>query len=192
MLTGDTLFIGGVGRPDLLGKNMSASTLAAMMFNTWTNKLSKLPDDVEILPAHGAGSLCGAHLSDEPVSTIGQERVSNSILQHKSRGEFIAAILEGLPEAPQYFAHNAAMNRQGPEPIDWNPEALAPSAELTDPAKYFVVDLRDARQHAEGHIPNSVNIALRGRFETWTGIMVPWDAKPVLTGSVEEIKEAVY
>ena len=121
MLTGDTLFIGSVGRPDLLGENMSASTLASMMFDTWTNKLSKLPDDVMILPAHGAGSLCGAHLSDKPVSTIGEQRVSNSILQHKNRGEFIAAILEGLPEAPQYFAHNAAMNRQGPEPVELEP-----------------------------------------------------------------------
>ena len=195
MLTGDTLFIGSVGRPDLLGENMSASTLASMMFDTWTNKLSKLPDDVMILPAHGAGSLCGAHLSDNPVSTIGEQRVSNTILQHKNRGEFIAAILEGLPEAPQYFAYNAAMNRQGPEPVDWNSEPLpelAAAAELVDPAKYFVVDVRDARQYAEGHIPNSVNIALAGRFETWTGIMVPWNANAVLTGSVEEIRRALY
>lgn len=195
MLTGDTLFIGSVGRPDLLGENLSASTLASMMFDTWTNKLSKLPDHVKILPAHGAGSLCGAHLSDNPISTIGEQRVSNSILQHKNRGEFIAAILEGLPEAPQYFAHNAALNLQGPEPVNWTPEALPEMAarpDLTDPAKYFVVDVRDARQYAEGHIPNSVNIALRGRFETWTGITVPWDAKPVVTGSVEEIKESLY
>ncbi len=195
MLTGDTLFIGSVGRPDLMGGNMSAATLASMMFDTWTNKLSKLPDNVMILPAHGAGSLCGAHLSDKSVSTIGEQRVSNAILQHKSRGEFIAAILEGLPDAPQYFAHNAAMNRQGPEPVDWTPNALpsvTPAAELTDPAKYFVIDVRDAGRFAEGHIPNSVNIALRGRFETWTGIMVPWDANTVLTGSPEEIKEALY
>ena len=195
LLSGDTLFIGSVGRPDLLGENMSASTLASMMFDTWTNKLSKLPDDVIVLPAHGAGSLCGAHLSNDPSSTIGQQRVSNSILQHKSRGQFIAAILEGLPDAPQYFAHNAAMNKQGPEPVDWNPPSLPvldPSPELTDVSKFYVVDVRDAKQYAEGHIPNSVNIALRGRFETWTGIMVPWDANAVLTGSVEEIKEALY
>ena len=195
MLTGDTLFIGSVGRPDLLGENMSAATLASMMFDTWNNKLSKLSDEVMILPAHGAGSLCGAHLSDEPVSTLGQQRVSNPYLQHESRGEFIAAILEGLPEAPQYFAHNAAMNRKGPEPVDWSPEALpslSPVVDLTDPAKHFVVDVRDARRYAEGHIPHSVNIALRGRFETWTGIMVPWDANAVVTGDAEEIREALY
>jgi rhodanese-related sulfurtransferase/glyoxylase-like metal-dependent hydrolase (beta-lactamase superfamily II) len=195
MLTGDTLFIGSVGRPDLLGENMSASTLASLMFDTWTQKLSGLPDDVMILPAHGAGSLCGAHLSDEPVSTIGEQRVSNAYLQHKSRGEFIAAILEGLPEAPQYFGHNAAMNRAGPEPVDWRPDSLpvvTPGAELADPAKYFVVDVRGADKYADGHIPNSVNIALRGRFETWTGIMVPWDAQTILTGGKEELQEAVY
>ena len=195
LLSGDTLFIGSVGRPDLLGENMSASTLASMMFDTWTNKLSKLPDDVVVLPAHGAGSLCGAHLSDEPSSTIGEQRASNSILQHKSRGEFIAAILEGLPEAPQYFAHNAAMNKEGPEPVEWSPPSLPtlePSQELTDVSKFYVVDVRDAEQFADGHIPNSVNIALRGRFETWTGIMVPWGANAVLTGGAEEIKEALY
>jgi len=195
MLTGDTLFIGSVGRPDLLGENMSASTLASMMFDTWTNKLSKLPDNMMILPAHGAGSLCGAHLSDEPVSTLGQQRVSNPYLQYRSRGEFIAAILEGLSDAPQYFSYNVAMNRQGPEAVNWLPEALPEiqlSAELADPARYYVVDVRNANQYAAGHIPNSVNIALRGRFETWTGIMVPWDAKTVLTGSREEIKEALF
>lgn len=195
MLTGDTLFIGSVGRPDLMGKGLSAAALASMMFDTWTNKLSKLPDDVMILPAHGAGSLCGAHLSDEATSTLGQQRVSNPYLRHTSRGEFIAAILEGLPEAPQYFAHNAAMNRRGPEPVDWTPKSLPlvkPSPELTDPAKYFVVDVRSVRDYADGHIPNSVNIGLRGRFETWTGTMVPWDAKTVLTGSESELREAIY
>ncbi len=195
LLTGDTLFVGSVGRPDLLGEGMAASTLASMMFDTWTNKLSKLPDEVMILPAHGAGSLCGAHLSDEPVSTIGEQRVSNAYLQYKNRGEFVAAILDGLPEAPQYFAHNAAINRQGPELVEWTIETLpmvAPSAELTDPLKYYVIDVREAQQYADGHIPNSVNIALRGRFETWTGIMVPWDAQPVVVGDENQLRMAVH
>jgi hydroxyacylglutathione hydrolase len=124
ILTGDALFVGSVGRPDLMGGQMAAASLASMMFDTWTNKLSKLPDDVMVLPAHGAGSLCGAHLSDEPTSTIGAERASNVYLQHKSRGEFIAAILEGLPDAPQYFKHNAAMNKKGPAP--WPGMLLCP------------------------------------------------------------------
>ena len=195
MFTGDTLFVGSVGRPDLLGEGMSASSLASMIFDTWTNKLSKLPDDVVIMPAHGAGSLCGAHLSDEPVSTIGEQRKTNVYLQHKTRGEFVAAVLEGLPEAPQYFAHNAAMNRRGPELVSWNPESFpefAPSAELSDPKKYYVVDVRGAADYAAGHIPNSVNIALRGRFETWTGIVVPWESNLVVVGDTEDLREAVH
>jgi glyoxylase-like metal-dependent hydrolase (beta-lactamase superfamily II)/rhodanese-related sulfurtransferase len=195
LLSGDTLFIGSVGRPDLLGENMAASTLASQMFDTWTKKLSKLPDETKVLPAHGAGSLCGAHLSDFPVSTIGEQRAANSFLQHKSRGEFVAAILEGLPDAPQYFAHNAALNRHGPEPVEWNPATLPlvePVADLSDPAKFYLVDLRDAKAYGEAHVPNSVNIALRGRFETWTGIMVPWDAQTVLVGSEAELREALH
>jgi glyoxylase-like metal-dependent hydrolase (beta-lactamase superfamily II)/rhodanese-related sulfurtransferase len=195
MFTGDTLFVGSVGRPDLLGKGMSASSLASMMFDTWTQKLSKLPDDVVIMPAHGAGSLCGAHLSDEPVSTIGEQRVSNSYLQYKTRGEFVAAVLEGLPEAPQYFAHNAAMNRRGPELVDWNPNELtsvAPSVDLSDPQQFFVIDVRDAVDYAAGHVPNSVNIGLRGRFETWTGVMVPWQSKVVVIGKPDQLREAIH
>lgn len=194
LLTGDTLFVGSVGRPDLLGAGMAASTLASMMFDSWTEKLSKLPDDALVLPAHGAGSLCGARLSDEPASTILQQRVSNPYLQYTSRGEFVAAILDGLPEAPQYFAHNAAMNRQGPELVDWNPELLpliAPTAALADPAEYYVIDIREAEPYAAAHIPNSVNIALRGRFEIWTGTMVPWGSHVVVTGSKAEMREAL-
>lgn len=195
LFTGDTLFVGSVGRPDLLGKGMSASSLASMMYDTWTKKLAKLPDDVVIMPAHGAGSLCGAHLSDEPISTIGEQRVSNTYLQYKSRGEFVAAVLEGLPEAPQYFAHNAAMNRRGAELVDWDPASLpkvAPSADLSDPKKYYVVDVRDAADYAAGHVPNSVNIGLRGRFETWTGIMVPWESNLVVVGGAKDLAEAVH
>jgi rhodanese-related sulfurtransferase len=148
-----------------------------------------------ILPAHGAGSLCGAHLSDAPVSTIGQERLANKTLGYTSRGAFIAAVLEGLPEAPQYFKHNAAMNRKGPELAEWKFETLPlldPSAELTDPKEYYVVDVRDAEAYASGHIPNSVNIGLRGRFETWMGVMVPWETKKVIAGEEEQIREALY
>ncbi len=194
IFTGDTLFIGSVGRPDLLGEGMAASTLASMMFDTWHDKLSKLPDDVKIFPAHGAGSLCGAHLSDEPTSTIGEQRVANPYFAHKSRGEFVAAVLEGLPEAPQYFKHNARINHDGPELVDWQPASLPmiqPTAELTDPNKVYVVDIRGAAEYSAGHIPNSVNIDLRGRFETWVGIMVPWDARLVLCGHEKDLPEAL-
>lgn len=195
MLTGDVLFVGSVGRPDLLEGTMTAATLAAMSFDTWNNKLSKAGDDVMVFPAHGAGSLCGAHLSDKPFSTIGAEKTSNPYVQHRGRSEYIAAVLEGLPEAPQYFKHNAAMNKKGPDLVDWKaplPAEVPAGQELTDASKHCVVDLRDAESFAAGHIPNSVNIGIRGRFETWTGIMVPWGAPLVLCGSPDELKEAIH
>ena len=195
ILTGDTLFVGSIGRPDLMGGTMAAATLAGMSYDTWTNKLSKLDDGVVVLPAHGAGSLCGAHLRDEPSSTIGMERQTNPYLQHQGKNDFITAVLEGLPEAPQYFKHNAKMNREGPPVVDWNaalPKAPVLDSSLADQGRYYVVDLRDAKSFAAGHIPNSVNIGLRGRLETWVGIMVPWGSKVVLCGSSEEMKEAAF
>lgn len=195
VLTGDALFVGSVGRPDLMGGTMAAATLASMMYDTWHNRFAPLPDETIVLPAHGARSLCGAHLSDDPSSTIGRERKTNPYVQHKSRGDFIAAILDGLPDAPQYFKHNAAMNKRGPARVDWRaaPEMItAPDASLSDIGKYYVVDLRDAAAFAAGHVPNSVNIGLRGRVETWLGITVPWRSNLVLVGSPAEIKEALY
>lgn len=194
MFTGDTLFVGSIGRPDLLEGKMTAATLASMSFDTWQDKLSKLPDSVVVLPAHGAGSLCGANLSDDPVSTIGREKSSNPYIQHKGRGEFIAAVLEGLPEAPQYFQHNAALNREGPPLVSW--DAVPASAKLDESlirgADRWLVDLRDAGPYAEGHVPGSLNIGLRGRLESWVGTMLPWKAPLVLIGSRAEIKEAVF
>jgi len=194
VFTGDTLFVGSIGRPDLLEGTLTAATLASMSFDTWHQKLSKLPDAAVVLPAHGAGSLCGANLSDDPSSTIGRERASNPYVQKKGRSEFIAAVLEGLPEAPQYFKHNAAMNRSGPPLVDWKASSTPAKAEesLTTVAEQWLVDLREAAPYAAGHIPGSVNIALRGRLETWVGTMVPWKAPVVLIGADGEIKEAVF
>lgn len=199
LFTGDTLFIGSVGRPDLLEGKMTAATLASMGYDTWVNKLSKLDDSVMVLPAHGAGSLCGAHLSDSPKSTIGAERTSNPYLVLTSRTGFITAVLRDLPEAPQYFGHNAAMNRQGPPLVNWNaplPEETKAAQELMDVAKHYLADIRDAGVYAAEHIPNSVNIGLRGRLETWAGIMVPWAAqasgKLVLVGSRQQLQEALH
>ncbi|MGO9121084.1 MAG: MBL fold metallo-hydrolase [Desulfomonilaceae bacterium] len=193
LFTGDVLFVGSVGRPDLMEGTVSGAWLASAMYDSWTNKLSKLPDSVTIFPAHGAGSLCGAHLSDEPKSTIGKEKSSNSYLKARGKGEFVAVVLQGLPEAPQYFQHNAKINREGPPAIDWEapmPEEIKATHELTKPDKYYLVDLRDARTYAEGHIPNSVNIATRGRLENWVGTMVPWGSKLVLVGDMDLLKEA--
>jgi glyoxylase-like metal-dependent hydrolase (beta-lactamase superfamily II)/rhodanese-related sulfurtransferase len=196
LFTGDVLFVGSVGRPDLLEGTVSAAWLAGAMFDSWTQKLSKLPDSAKIFPAHGAGSLCGAHLSEEPVSTIGHERATNPNLKYTKRGEFIAVLLSELPAAPQYFAHNARMNREGPPLVDWKapaPSELKPDAQFTDPEKWHVADMREADEYAKGHIPKSVNIGLRGRFETWIGTMIPWGAKLALVGKgPEQFKEALF
>ena len=193
MFTGDTLFVGSVGRPDLMGGSISAAALASMMFDTWTKKLSPLADSIKIFPAHGAGSLCGAGLSDEPYSTLGEQKKSNPYTQHKSRSEFIAAILDGLPQAPQYFGHNAAMNKKGPALVDWQkmPKLVPPSKTLITDKDYVLIDLREAAEYSKSHVPNSINVALRGRVETWIGVMVQWGKKVILIGSEEEKKEAV-
>jgi glyoxylase-like metal-dependent hydrolase (beta-lactamase superfamily II)/rhodanese-related sulfurtransferase len=193
LFTGDVLFVGSVGRPDLMEGTVPAAWLASATYDSWTDKLSKLSDSVMIFPAHGAGSLCGAHLGDEPKSTIGQEKASNPYLKAKGKGEFIALVLQGLPEAPQYFQYNAKMNREGPPLVDWDaplPAEIKPSTDLTEPEKYYLVDIRDAAPYAEGHIPNSVNIAARGRFENWVGTMVPWGSKLVLVGDTDLLREA--
>jgi rhodanese-related sulfurtransferase len=194
VFTGDALFVGSMGRPDLLEGKTPAAWLANAMFDSWNNKLSKLPDSVLVFPAHGAGSLCGANLSEESHSTIGKEKASNPYAKKTKRGEFVAALLGGLPETPQYFGHNAKMNREGPKPVDWaslGTKELKPSAELTDPQKYYVLDLRDAASYSEGHVPGSINIAVRGRFENWVGTIVPWGSKVILVGSPEELKEGI-
>lgn len=193
LLSGDTLFVGSVGRPDLMGGSYSAAELAGMMFHTWNNKLAKLPDSVVVLPAHGAGSLCGANLRDEPSSTIGQEKKSNAYVKFADdRSAFITAVLTGLSEAPAYFKENAAMNRRGPEIVDWaNPlgQKVISLDGLTLKKDVYIIDLREAAPYAAGHIAASVNVALRGRLETWVGTLVPFNSRIILRGSETEVLE---
>ncbi|MEI7838086.1 MAG: rhodanese-like domain-containing protein, partial [Planctomycetota bacterium] len=196
VLTGDTLFIGSVGRPDLMGEGMSAAALAEMGFHSWKGKLSKLPDDTKFFPAHGAGSLCGAHLSDKPVSTIGEQRRENVYLQHKDLLFYVMAVIDGLPDAPQYFKHNAKMNHDGPPLVDWDkptPPALPAADVLARGQKgAWIIDVRDAKAFAAAHPQGALSIGIRGRFETWTGIMIPWGEPFVLVGSDDEVREAAF
>lgn len=191
--TGDTLFVGSIGRPDLL--DVPPAQLASQSFDS-IERLKSLPDSVVVLPAHGAGSLCGAHLSPETTSTIGQEKATNPFLKIKSRASFVANVISHQPVAPQYFAMNVAMNRKGPplvEKLQELPPAIAPeraAAMLAEGA--YAVDLRDQTSYAKGHIPGSVNIALRGRLDTWMGIVVPVDAPLLLVGDEEELREGVF
>ena len=195
MFTGDVLFVGSVGRPDLLEGTISAGWLASSIFDSWHQRISKLGDAVQIFPAHGAGSLCGAHLSADPFSTIGREKTSNPYFQHRSKSEFITALLDGLPEAPQYFGHNARMNREGPPPVDWNgptSSEIKADMRLAAPEQYYIIDLRDAKAYAAEHIPGAINIAVRGRLENWAGTIVPWGSNLILCGDPNELKEALY
>ncbi|PKL41827.1 MAG: MBL fold metallo-hydrolase [Candidatus Riflebacteria bacterium HGW-Riflebacteria-1] len=193
LLSGDTLFVGGLGRPDLMGGSYSAAELASMMFDTWNYKLSLVSDNAVVLPAHGAGSLCGANLRDEPSSTIGLEKKSNAYLKYaNNRSAFIAYFLTGLEPAPQYFGENARLNQAGPERVDWaNPlnQKLTSLDGLIEHDDIYIVDLRDSAEYSDRHIPRSVNIALRGRLETWTGVIVPFASRVILTGSMNEISE---
>jgi len=193
--TGDTLFIGGIGRPDLVGGDATPVRLASAAFDSLA-RLRTLPAATQVLPAHGAGSLCGAHLSADTVSTIGRERTTNPYLEPMSRAAFVSRVVSGLPVAPAYFAFNARMNRDGPpvlEGIPPNPPALAPAAfdaRLT--AGAWAIDLRSQTEYAAGHVAGSVNVSVRGRLDTWIGIVVPFEAGLLLVGSDDEVTEATF
>lgn len=192
-LTGDTLFIGSIGRPDLL--DVPPAELAAQSWDS-VQRLKGLPDATEVLPAHGAGSLCGAHLSPDTVSTIGREKQTNPYLQIPTRSSFVANILSHQPVAPQYFAFNVEMNRKGPPLVERSEvlpalvDAAAAKALLAEGA--WIVDLRDQQAYAEAHVEGSVNVHLRGRLDTWAGIVVPVTAKLLLVGDDAEVKEGVF
>jgi glyoxylase-like metal-dependent hydrolase (beta-lactamase superfamily II)/rhodanese-related sulfurtransferase len=193
VLTGDTLFLGDVGRPDL-SKRYTSTQLAGMLYDSLHGKLLKLPDDVLVYPAHGAGSLCGRNMRAERVSTIGTERLTNYALQIKSREEFIEQLTSNLPARPAYFLQDAEINRTGAVALSDLP-ALSP----IEPAELetllaeggVALDVRPGEQFALGHVPGSVNIALSGQFASWAGALLDLAARPVLIGeSPEAVSEA--
>jgi hydroxyacylglutathione hydrolase len=194
VLTGDTLFIGDVGRPDLLGARMSAQELAGMLYDSLHDKLLALPDSVEVYPAHGAGSLCGRNISSETSSTIGQQRQFNYALKPMPKEEFIRMMTTDLPEAPGYFARDVAINRDGaPELADLpDPAALTPrDVEALQKKGAIVLDTRPAAQYGAGHVPGSLNIGLSGQFASWAGALVSPKVPIVFVSEDEdEVREA--
>ena len=194
VLTGDTLFIGDVGRPDLLGAKMSAQDLAGMLYDSLHGKLLALPDAVEVYPAHGAGSLCGRNISSETSSTIGQQRQFNYALKPMPREEFVKMMTTDLPEAPAYFARDVAINRGGARPLEElsDPKPLSP-AEVDELQKSGAVllDTRPAAQYGAGHVPGSLNIGLSGQFASWAGALIRPETPIVLvTEEKEQVREA--
>ncbi|MFM2326132.1 MAG: hypothetical protein RIR31_334 [Bacteroidota bacterium] len=184
IFTGDTLFVGDVGRPDLSSGNMSSEELAGIMYDTIQNKILPLPDDVIVYPAHGAGSSCGKNLGPNTFSSIGEEKKHNYALQTQTREVFIKTVTEGLTEAPKYFAVNAQINMKGYDSLDEIKEkgltalSIAAFKKLID-EDVLVLDTRHADIFTQGFVPGSIFIGLEGRFAEWAGSLLPFD-KPMI------------
>jgi len=176
VLTGDTLFIGDVGRPDLAGAaGHTPEQMASMLYDSLHDKLLRLPDAVGVFPAHGAGSLCGRNISQETSSTIGEQRLTNYALRPMPKSDFVRLATADLPEVPPYFGMDVAINRAGASPLAGRPlpPALAPGevlARARDGA--LVLDVRSAAAFGAGHVPGSWNIGLTGQFAAWAGTLV--------------------
>ena len=197
VLTGDTLFIGDVGRPDL-SRTHTPRQLAGLLYDSLHEKLLALPDGVMVYPAHGAGSLCGRAMRAERSSTIGAERLTNYALQIAGREGFIAQLTSNLPARPDYFLEDAEINRSGAAALtDLPPLAALSPAEVQGllqqnaNANVNVIDVRPGDTFAAGHVPGSINIALSGQFASWAGGILGIHSKPVLIGDTEaQIEEA--
>lgn len=184
LLTGDTLFIGDVGRPDLAGAvGYTSEQMASMLYDTLHEKILRLDDATEVYPAHGAGSQCGRNISKETSSTIGLQRRTNYALQPMSKEEFVRLMTTDLPVAPAYFSYDAARNREGAPALDALPEprALTPEEVKNLMAQgYTILDVREAARYGAGHVPDSINIGLKGQFASWAGSLIKPDAKLII------------
>lgn len=195
VLTGDTLFVGDVGRPDLLAStaaDLSAGALARLLYRSLHDKLLALPDATRIYPAHGAGSACGKALSTETTSTIGEQRRANYALQEVTEDAFVAAVTEGQPARPSYFAFDARTNREAHALLDEHAPALLDLDEVLArlQAGAVLLDAREPADFAVAHLAGAVNIGLQGRFAEWAGDVLPRDQDIVLVGDPAFAAEA--
>lgn len=200
LFTGDTLFIGDVGRPDLAQKvvaDLTQELLAGYLYDSLHDKIMPLADDIVVYPAHGAGSACGKNMSTETSDTLGHQKATNYALQPMLKEEFIHQVLDGLLPPPIYFPANVRMNSQGYEGIDTVLSRglikLSPQAfeEIANASEAIVLDTRDAQVFAKGFIPNSINIGIDGGFAPWVGALIPSVEQPLLIiaekGRAEEV-----
>lgn len=197
VLTGDTLFIGDVGRPDLLASiGVTADELADMLYDSLHNKLLKLPDDTRVYPAHGAGSMCGKNLSDEAYSTIGEQRKYNYALQPMSIEDFKKLVTEGQPEAPDYFVHDAILNRKDRPSlhesmgVSLQPLELDAVLEMQQHGVQ-IVDVRSPADFAGSHLKGSINVGLDGKYATWCGTVLDKSTAIVVVGEEGQQEEAI-
>ncbi|MDH4145201.1 MAG: rhodanese-like domain-containing protein [Acidimicrobiia bacterium] len=184
VLTGDTLFIGDVGRPDLLSAiGYTREALAEQLYESLHGRILDLPDATRVFPAHGAGSACGKNLSTETTSTIGEQRSGNYALLAPDRASFVELVTEGQPPAPDYFLHDAILNRKDRPILDENEPVAALDLDAVLAARAAgaaLVDSRDADAFARGHVAGSLNVGLGGRFAEYVGSVVPADRDIVL------------
>jgi glyoxylase-like metal-dependent hydrolase (beta-lactamase superfamily II)/rhodanese-related sulfurtransferase len=185
IFTGDTLFVGDVGRPDLSSGDLSKEELASIMYDSLRNKIMSLPDDVLVYPAHGPGSSCGKNLGPETTSTIGDEKQTNYALRQQSREEFINAVTSDLEEPPQYFPINARINKEGYDSLDkiletgLKPLTVEAFKQKMEEDGTIVLDTRRASTFTQAFIPGSIFIGLEGRYAEWAGVLLSFE-KPIL------------
>lgn len=195
LFTGDTLFAGDVGRPDLFSGNLGKEELAGMLYDS-LEKLKKLPSAVLVYPAHGPGSSCGKNIGPDTSSTIGKEKLGNYALQASGRQEFIHQVTQGLSAPPQYFPLNANFNRLGYETLDGlisrSNTALGVEAfRQLIRSGAVILDTRPAEVFGEGFVQGSLNIGLNGRFAEWAGILVPFDRQVILVTEKGKEEETI-
>ena len=201
LFTGDTLFIGDVGRPDLAQKvasDLTQEKLAGYLYDSLRTKIMTLPDDVIVYPAHGAGSACGKNMSKETSDQLGNQKATNYALRKElSKDDFIKEVLTGLTEPPKYFPLNVLMNIKGYENIETvlkrgtqslTPEAFEAAANETGA---LILDTRDAEQFSNGFIPNAINIGINGNFAPWVGALIPDIQQEILLITDEGKEEEV-
>jgi hydroxyacylglutathione hydrolase len=197
IFTGDTLFVGDVGRPDLSSGNLSSAELAAIMYDTLQHKIMPLADDITVYPAHGPGSSCGKNLGPLTFSTIGEEKKNNYALQPQTKEAFIKAVTEGLTDAPRYFSINAKINKEGYDSLDEvktkGMQALGLDAfkQLQAQDDMIVLDTRPAAVFTQGFIPGSIFIGLEGRFAEWAGSLLPFDRPMILVTAPGQEEESL-
>lgn len=199
IFTGDTLFVGDVGRPDLSqkGAELTTSDLAGILYESLQSKIVPLADNVIVYPAHGPGSSCGKNLGPSTYSTIGDEKKNNYALKAESKEDFIRQVTEGIPTPPQYFPVNAMINKEGYESLDDVLEEGLTSLSVeefknsTIDSELIILDTRPATTFTQGFVPGSVNIGLDGRFAEWAGSLLPFDKKILLVTEAGKEKESI-
>jgi hydroxyacylglutathione hydrolase len=197
VFTGDTLFVGDVGRPDLSSGNMTKEELASIMYESLQKKIITLPDHVLVYPAHGPGSSCGKNLGPNTTSTIGEEKQTNHALQPQSKPDFIKSLTEGLSAPPQYFPINAKINKEGYDSLDNIINQGMEALSVDDFKKRIaeegtiILDTRKPEVFTQGYIPGSIGIGLEGRFAEWAGSLIPFDKSIVLVTDHGQEKETI-